>query len=555
MQQNSSLLPNNRSTSFLTMSTPTLYTGKSITDALATELLVIICEYLPREDLINFRLANKVCAEVTSKNLVQDLHVIFTEKSLSNLLNISKQPNLSRNVRSILYEPYTLRALCENEYVYHIDKKLNLMRPDAEEEDEDLNKGWKLYNQIRKRELYLNTLNYDISVFAQAVPKFSTLNTIVVDDAGLPSDRVINSYNRKAHLCKKMFSSGSSGSYTAYKPGMSHELLLAASLAGAPLTTFRATALPLAFFNAMPMRSDYVALSALQNVKHIDITINVNEEEWQAGVNVVVPRLAQFLSLASNLETLRIDLGNHKTRSMVPIPLDVVIGCTGSFPKLRSLNLRHFSCTEVFFSEFLQKHAERLEHLALDTMTMADTCPGWGSVFNTLETNLRLKSSQFTGLWYEGQDDDEDIACPIKLSASYPGTLSSSLGKVLQHRVVKKCMPVRGIYMTMEEIWEAATRESKKRGYETPSDDDSDDSDDSGFYDDDDDDDGYFDDDDEEDDDDDDSVEVSDDDEDSEDSDDDEDDEGSVDDEEDDSSDGGDEVSDDDDDDDENSID
>ncbi|TEY47417.1 hypothetical protein BOTCAL_0305g00010 [Botryotinia calthae] len=539
MQQNSSLLPNNRSISSLTMSTPTLYIGKSITDALATELLVIICEYFPRKDLINFRLANKVCADVASNNLVQDLHVIFTEKSLSNLLNISKQPNLSRNVRSILYEPHTLRAICENEYIHHIDKKLNLMCCEEQEEEEDLNKGWKLYNQIRKRELYMDTSSYDMAVFAQAIPKFSTLNKIVVDNAGFPSDRVIDSYNSKAYLCKEMFNSGSNGSYTAYKPWMLHELLLAASLAGAPLTTFRATALPLAFFNAMPMSSDYVALSVLQHVKHIDITINVNEEEWQAGINVVVPRLAKFLSLASNLETLRIDLGKHKNRVMVPIPLAAVIGCTGSFPKLRSLNLRHFSCTKVFFSEFLQKHADRLEHLALDTMTMADTCPGWGSVFNTLETDLRLKSSHFTGLWYEGQDDDKDTACPTKLSASYPGTLSSSLGEVLQHRVVKKCMPAAGIYMTMEEIWEAAMRESKKRGYEIPSDDDEDDSDDYGSYDDDDDDEE---DDDDDDDDDDDSDEVSDD---------DEDDEDSVDDEDDDDSNDGD----DDDSDDENSID
>ncbi|TGO59475.1 hypothetical protein BCON_0044g00350 [Botryotinia convoluta] len=463
------------------MATPTLYTGKSITDALATELLVLVCESLSHEDLDNFRLANKVCAEVASKNLVQDLHVMFTEKSFSNLLNISKQPNLSKHVRSILYEPRTLRDFCETEYHRYVYKKPGLLHP---LDEEDLDKGYKLYNQIRQHQVYLTTSNYDIVVFAQAFLKFSNLNKIVVDDAGFPSDQVIDSYNCKAYLCKEMFSSGSSHSYNDYKPGMLHGLLVAASLAGIKLTTFRVTALPLAFFSPMPMSSNDVALLVLQDVQHIDITINVSDAEWQVRINVFVPRLAQFLSLVSNLESLRIDLGEPQTRSMLPIPLGAVIGSTDSFPKLRILDLRHFSCTKVFFSEFLQKHAGTLEHLSLDTMTMKDTGFGWGNVFNTLESGLRLKSCCFTGHWHEGGDDDEGTACPIKLSASYTGTLSSSLGEVLQHRVVKKCMPEGGVCITMDEIWEVAARESEDRGYETYSDysaEDSD-SDDYGFY-------------------------------------------------------------------------
>ncbi|KAF5875228.1 uncharacterized protein Bfra_003681 [Botrytis fragariae] len=479
----SSLLPNIRSISSLTMATPTPYTGKSITDVLATELLVIVCESLSREDLTNFRLANKVCAEVASKNLVQDLHVMFTEKSFSNLLSISKQPNLSKHVRSILYEPRTLREFCKNEYINCIIEELRPMPPFGEE---DLDKGYELYNHIRRREVYLNALNYDIVVFAQAVPKFPNFNKIIVDDAGLPSDQFIYSYNCKAYLCKGMFSLGSSQSYTAYNYGRLHALFLAASLAGVKLTTFRATALPLAFFSATPMISTDVALSALQHVQHIDITIKVSLEEWQVRINGIVPRLAQFLSLASNLESLRIDLGEPQERSMIPIALDAVIGSTGNFPKLRSLDLRHFSCTNAFFSEFLQKHAGTLENLSLDTMTMASNCAGWGNVFNTLETGLKLKSCYFTGVWHEGWDSEEENGTyPIKLSASYTGTRSSSLGEVLQHRVIKKFMPAGDEWITMDEIWATATRESEERGYETYSDDSAEDidSDDYGIYD------------------------------------------------------------------------
>ncbi|KAF7895504.1 uncharacterized protein EAF01_009466 [Botrytis porri] len=457
------------------MATPTLYTGKSITNVLATELLVLVCESLSREDLTNFRLANKICAEVASKNLVQDLHVIFTEKSFSNLLNISKQLNLSKHVRSISYEPRTLRTLCKNEYINYIVEEL---RPMPRLNEEDLDEGYELYNHIRRREVYLNALKYDIVVFAQAVPKFSNFNKIVVDDAGLPSDQFMRSYNCKAHLCKDMFSLDSSQSYNAYRYGRLHALFLAASLAGVKLKTFRATALPLAFFGATPMSCTDVALSALQHVQHIDITIKVGYEEWQAHINGLVTRLTQFLSLASNLESLRIDLGDPEERSMEPIPLEVVIRGTGNFPKLRSLNLRHFSCTKEFFSEFLQKHADTLEHLSLDTMTMASDCPGWGNVFNTLETDLKLKSCHFTGVWFEGWDSEkEDVTYPIKLSASYTGTWSSSLGEVLQHRVIKKCMPAGDEWITMDEIWATATRESEERGYEIYSDDSADDSD------------------------------------------------------------------------------
>ncbi|TGO74108.1 hypothetical protein BELL_0307g00020 [Botrytis elliptica] len=447
------------------MATPTLYIGKSITDFLATELLVIVCESLSHEDLTNFRLANKVCAEVASKNLVQDLHVKFTEKSFNNLLNVSKQPNLSKHVRSISYEPRTLRTLCKDEYINCIVEELKPMPPFDEE---DLDKGYELYNHIRRREVYLKALEYDIVVFAQAVPNFPNFNKIVLDDAGLPSDQFIHSYNRKAYLCKVMFSLESSQSNTAFKYGRLHALFLAASLAGVKLTTFRATALPLAFFGATPMSSADVALSALLHVQHIDITIKVSFGEWNARINGLVPRLTQFLSLASNLESLRIDLGEPEERSMAPIPLEAVVRGTGNFPKLRSLDLRHFSCTKEFFSEFLQKHAGTLEHLSLDTMMMTSNCPGWGNVFNTLETNLKLKSCYFTGVWHEGWDiEEEDPTYPIKLSASYTGTRGSSLGEVLQHRVIKKCMPAGDEFITMDEIWATVMRESEDRGYET----------------------------------------------------------------------------------------
>ncbi|KAF7883308.1 uncharacterized protein EAF02_005228 [Botrytis sinoallii] len=447
------------------MATSTLYIGKSITDVLATELLVLVCGSLPREDLTNFRLANKVCAEVASKNLVQDLHVIFTRKSLSNLLNISKQPNLSKHVRSILYEPRTLRTICMDTYASYIADQLRPMHPFNQK---DLDKGY---------ELILEYVKYDIVVFAQAVPKFSTLNKIVVDDAGLPSDQVMNSYNCKAYLRKKMFSSGSSPSYSSHKSEMLHGLLHAASLAGIKLTTLRVTALPLPFFNATQISSNDVTFSALQNIQHIDITIKARKEEWEARVKIVVPRLANFLNFFSNLESLRIDLGEPQTKPKFSILLDPVFGSTGNFPKLRSLDLRHFSCTKDFFSEFLQKHAGTLEHLKLDTMTMASNCPGWGNVFNTLETDLKLKSCYFTGDWHEGWGIEEGPTYPIKLSTSYTGTRPSSLGEVLQYRVVKKCMPGGGVCITMDEIWAAATRESQQRGRETERDDSAEDSD------------------------------------------------------------------------------
>ncbi|TGO37125.1 hypothetical protein BHYA_0105g00160 [Botrytis hyacinthi] len=440
------------------MPTPTLYIGKSITDTLATELLVLVCGSLSRQDLTNFRLANKVCAEVASKTLVQDLHVMFTEKSFSNLLNISKQANLSKHVRSILYEPHTLRDFGEAEYHRCVYKRPDLLYP---LDEEDLDKGYELYNQIRQCQVYLTKSNYDIVVFAQAISKFSKLNKIVVDDAGFPSDQVIDSYNCKAYLCKEMFNSGSSHGYNDYKPGILHGLLVAASHAGIKLTTFRDTALPLSFFSLLPMSSNDVALPVLKHAQHIDITIDVSYSEWQIRFDVFVPSLDQFLSLASNLESLRIDLGEPQTRSMLPIPLDAVIGSTESLPKLRSLDLR-----------FLKKHAGTLEHLSLDTMTMASNCPGWGNVFNTLETGLKLKSCYFTGVWHEGWDrEEEDETYPIKLSASYTGTWSSSLGEVLQHRVIKKCMPAGDECITMDEIWATATRVSEERGHETYSDD------------------------------------------------------------------------------------
>ncbi|THV48317.1 hypothetical protein BGAL_0255g00030 [Botrytis galanthina] len=462
------------------MATPTLYIGKSITDVLATELLVIVCESLCRDDLTNFRLANKVCAEVASKNLVQDLHVMFTEKSFSNLLNISKQPNLSKHVRSILYEPRTLRTLCKDEYINCIVEELKPMPPFDEE---DLDKGYELYNHIRQREVYLKAVDYDIVAFAQAISRFPNFNEIVLDDAGLPSDYFIHSYNCKAYLCKEMFSPESSQSCTAYKYERLHAILLAASLAGVKLTNFKATALPLAFFGATPMSSTDVALSALQHVQHIDITIKVSFEEWHTRINGLVTRLTQFLSLASNLESLRIDLGEPDERSMAPIPLEALVRSTGNFPKLRSLDLRHFSCAKVFFSEFLQKHAGTLEHLSLDTMTMASNCPGWGNVFNTLETDLKLKSCYFTGVWHEGWNgEEEDQTYPIKLSESYTGTRSSSLGELLQHRVIKKCMPAGDECITMDEIWASVTRESEDRGYETYSDDSAEDIDSDNYH-------------------------------------------------------------------------
>ncbi|ESZ91657.1 hypothetical protein SBOR_7955 [Sclerotinia borealis F-4128] len=462
------------------MATSTPYTGKSITDTLATELLGMICGYLPREDLLSFRLTSKTCAEVASKDLVQDLNVMFTEKSFENLLNISKQPSLSKHVRSLYYEPRTLRpvsrvaletAMQMDWYADNGPTPYPISREPIE--------YWESYSDISNRESHIMVSYYDISVLAQALPNFKNLKKIRVDSDGLPSPQASSAHIPTGNECKWLLHHDPTDqNCTRFRALLS--ILTAVSLPGTELTSFTATVIPDRFFRIFNGNRNLM-LPIAPYLKRIDISLA--PIDWLKTSREVDLGIHKFLRPAANLEDLRIaidrkylnDGWDHNT----PIPWNSVVG-SWKIPKLRNLILCNASGTQECFSKFLEDHTETLDYVCMENMWLEGDISGWGSVFTTLQS-LALSTCQLEGTWAGRWDakTNEPLSVSMDLryyqihSERYPGlsvllkrleddeSLVPNLKRLLQLFIVDGPLPAGDLKFTASKAWEIAVRQAK----------------------------------------------------------------------------------------------
>ncbi|KAF7874084.1 hypothetical protein EAF04_002756 [Stromatinia cepivora] len=396
------------------MTESTLYTGKSITETLATELLAMICEYLPREDLICFRLTSKICADVASKCLFRDLHVMFTEKSFQNLLNVSKQPGLSKHVRSLYYEPRMLRDVEVSEFRSRV---IRMVKEDDVTSQETFEEEWKAYRRIIESASFMKANYYDFFALAQALQNFQNLKYINVNSDGPDSHPAFHERFSTGDIYFEIYA-------TAFdkedaKCRALQTIITAVGLAGIELNTLTATVIPPCFFSSVLSHGHNHIPQIAPHLKRMDISFSL---DFLDKVSLVALGIQKFLSPAVNLEALRVAMDPEcllEEDTVPAISWDSIVGSLVKLPKLQSLELCHISGTHEFFSKFFEDHASTLQHLYLESMSLEGDISRWGNVFTTLQ-NLPLRTCKLEGDFWGGKlNETEDVYMFVSMDLDF----------------------------------------------------------------------------------------------------------------------------------------
>ncbi|KAJ8062426.1 hypothetical protein OCU04_008966 [Sclerotinia nivalis] len=397
------------------MTESTLYTGKSITETLAAELLAMICEYLPREDLICFRLTSKLCADVASKCLFRDLHVMFTKKSFENLLNVSKRPGLSKHVRSLYYEPRMLRDV---EVSVFKSRVMSSVKGDDVTRQEAFEEEWKAYRRIIDSASFMKANCYDFFALAQALQNFQNLKCINVNSDGPDSHPAFHERFSTEDIYFEIYATAHDKEDV--KSRALQTIITAVGLAGIELNTLIATVIPPSFFASVFNDGHNRVIQIAPHLKRMDISFSLD------FLDRVSPPIASgihnFLSPAVNLETLRVAMDPEcllEEDTVPAISWDSIIGSLVKLPKLQSLELCHMSGTHEYFSKFFEDHASTLQHLYLESLSLNGDISRWGNVFTTLQ-NLPLRTCKLEGDFWSGKlNETEDVYMFVSMDLDF----------------------------------------------------------------------------------------------------------------------------------------
>lgn len=362
----------------------------------------MICEYLPQEDLNSFRMTNKTGANVAAKARFQDLHVMFTEKSFQNLLNISAQPSLSKYVRSIHYKA---RNGSTSPYSRH--------HSDMDSDRKQLG-SWPEFvpKEILQECWNENSSNIPIvEVFAQAFQNFPSLKNFKID-------------GRKPREPHDSYTFSEASERVFQEPVCAlrvlSSMLAAAGQENRKLNTFTATHIPRMFFllDTNDLRN-LITPTAL-HLKRIDLSLAPSYIRRKSLD--ISSGMYNFLAPAANLEHLRVAIDSSHDENvlneLVAIPWDTAVGSI-KFQKLRSLSLHNVSGSKEGFSKFLEAHSGTLEHIYMENMTLEGNIWEWADAFASMKIMTALKSVQSRGTWRSSLNTTTKTRVSINMDLPY----------------------------------------------------------------------------------------------------------------------------------------
>jgi hypothetical protein len=321
---------------------------KSILERLPSELIHIICGFLPDHDLGHFRLTNKECAEIGGSHIVRGIHVMFTAKSFQNLLKISRHPVLSRHVTSIFYEARFMEEISREEWeacIRDSDESIDeLGRDEKGGFDENLfeerlkisfDKGWKAYELMYEEQEYMRDAKYEFTVFAQALANFPNLKNIqATSDLDFWSEQLRRAYANTFAIRGFMLE----GEDVEEKTGVRALSCVAQAISGLPtrIESLRVRRVHWSFFNPAPKGLN-LRRHLFTHLRHVDLIVEAEYEDVNDLDLVWMQHeeLGLALRSATALESIRLSFGATDSvpqlvlmeRSMnIPVSLAPLVG-------------------------------------------------------------------------------------------------------------------------------------------------------------------------------------------------------------------------------------
>ena len=398
-------------------------------EGLPSELLYKICEYLGpgshgvirrrSMDIPSFRLTCGTFAVIGRKALMQTIHFVTTEESLSRLKSISESPKLAPLVRTLVWEVHRLyhygsmeewarHTQNVDEGVVKLDGSMAHSAPKLLVQD-----AWDRYSKIHS----FQQLSHESSLEV-ILPGFTNLDSLHFRSE---SYREWHGPSCQNHYGKTMLAPSWNDFDVDYGASEFDGLLNAAVITQKPLKQIQSEHLSYTFFQACSMNKyqsrPQMLADSLGRLTKLRLVICLDEGtimednndffsdiEETCGATIAKAGLSKFLEEVPSLTSLDLQfkhiaishyIGDDEQIPPAGLHLEDVLS-SNRWSSLRALSLSWFRTDSKSLIRLLDNHASTLESVCLGKVHLHDS--NWATMFDSIQS-LKIDELRFVD-WF-----------------------------------------------------------------------------------------------------------------------------------------------------------
>ncbi|KAI9643981.1 hypothetical protein NHQ30_007333 [Ciborinia camelliae] len=425
----------------------------SLVDVLPPEIIRRVCRYLEYEDVPNFRLASKTCADAGIQMLVHTLYVIYTKESFEKLLNISKHSELSKYVRAICYAPIMVMMMMMWNRIPQLEEA-----EDVTTGGEDLHVGEdgegrhsriektrreiEAFKKIDQEQQSMKKGGYSKSIFSQALPNFRGLTALSMDPMVMSyqSQRLYSDIGSPLHVDEDL------------KAGFCDEALKFLAVAGKAGTKLKYLYLDKIGLDILPSVSvsSSTIFSGPEGRYLRQLLIGISEDCSANSSRGLV----QLLQATFNLEDLTISIRRDNGDMDLPHLYWNEFAREVTLPNLESLQIAFMSGNSISLTGFLQRHARTLRFIRMHSCRLKGDTREWSKIFDTIKNDMTLDDVVFNGKLFSDPPSNDIKFSGYRLTDLTTTYFGHSFESLLKDRLLNENALAQECDLTLSALWD-----------------------------------------------------------------------------------------------------
>ncbi|KAI0423883.1 hypothetical protein F5Y09DRAFT_326124 [Xylaria sp. FL1042] len=385
------------------------------------ELVYGICSLLSVDDILNFRLVNKLSADVGAAFMLPEVTFYMHRVDLDRLEAISLHPIFSKHVTSLTYFAETLDSpqVSWREFVQDHKRRMrwdgNLRKSNAM--PAQLMAEYKRYRDAVDEQDKLMEGKRDLDLLKEVLPRFPRLKQLTMSAGNLFYEKCYQTRRNKP--LSEFFQIGYMGGAHPEGKRQLDALLRANAHSPCALTSFRAGTVHWRFFKRSERELTRM-FKPLANLTSIELSVSVDPADERIHEGNSLRKCLRVLSKGAmrnifqhmpQLETLCVEILSLEYDAIEKAAvLRDIIAPGFRWPNLKELVLGGFAGDRTEIMNVLLLHKNTLRKLCLRDVTLVST--SWRRLLPDIRKNLRLEEACICGDIYgiheQGPDPDMD---------------------------------------------------------------------------------------------------------------------------------------------------
>lgn len=387
-------------------------------DKIPPEILYVVCSLLDVDDILNFRLVNKLMADIGAAYMLPEVTFYLHQEELDRLEAISLHPIFSKHVTSLTYFAETLDSpkVSWREFLrdHKRETRWNGRLRKLNMTPSQLMAEYHKYIEAVDEQDKLMEEKKDLELLKRVLPRFPRLEALTMSAGNIFYEGRYQT-QRKKPLADSFRSSWTSGIHPEGKRPLD-ALLLANAHAPCALTTLRAGSLHWRFFKRSERELTRM-FKPLANLTSIQLTVNVDPADERINEGNSLRKCQRVLAKGSirrvlksmpHLESLYVEILNLECDEQEKGAwLRDVIEPGFHWPNLKALVLGGIVGERMDFMNVFTRHKDTLRKLCLRDVTLAST--SWRKLLPDIRKNLYLEEACICGDIYGQSEEEADM--------------------------------------------------------------------------------------------------------------------------------------------------